>query len=348
MKIEIGQQRRTCACGLDVSAVIPNYNHAKYLPAAVRALASQEPPPAEIIVVDDASTDNSLEVLEQLGREVATLRVVRHESNAGVIAALNRGLDEARHSLVYFGAADDMTEPGLIERLAGALARHPDAAFASGEARLVDMNDRGLGIRPPVRPSQTERFFSAAQVVELLKRCDNWILTGAALFRRAPVLEAGGFAAAARSFTDGLLARHLALKAGFVYVPAVLLTWRVNPQGYSRSATSEVETARHTIDNMRELIAADPLFPSWYPDLLERRWRFAVGRVAVSEAGSDATAVLTGFCARNQADRVIYRLASGLGRRIGNAVALGWLFLRERPLPMRDLLLTMLFRRVRG
>lgn len=333
---------------LEVSAVIPNYNHARYLPVAVRALAAQRPQPAEIIVVDDGSTDNSLEVLGALGREISTLRVVRHEKNAGVIAALNRGLNEARGPLVYFGAADDLTEPGLIARLGGALAEHPSAAFASGEARLVDMSDRPLGIRPPVRPSQAERFFSPAQVIELLKRCDNWILTGAALFRRELVIEAGGFAAAARSFTDGLLARHLALKAGFVYVPAVFVTWRVNPQGYSRSATSEAETARKTIASMRKLVAADPLFPPWYPELLERRWRFSVGRVAVTESGSEATEVLTNFCARNQADRIIFRLAGGLGQRLGSLVSLAWLFLRERPLLMRDLLLTMFFRRVRG
>jgi glycosyltransferase involved in cell wall biosynthesis len=336
------------AAGLDVSAVIPNYNHARYLSAAVRALALQQPPPAEIIVIDDASTDDSLEVLEALKREITTLRVIRHETNAGVIAALNRGLNEARGALVYFGAADDLVAPGLIERLGSALALHPGAAFASGEARLVDTEDRALGIRPPVRPSQTERFFSPFQVIDLLKRCDNWILTGAALFRRELVIEAGGFAAAARSFTDGLLARHLALKAGFVYVPAVFVTWRVNPQGYSRSATSEAETARKTIASMRELIVADPLFPSWYPELLERRWRFSVGRVAVTEAGSAGIDVLTGFCARNRTDRIVYRLASGLGKRAGSLISLAWLFVRERPLPMHDLLLTMFSRRLRG
>jgi glycosyltransferase involved in cell wall biosynthesis len=333
---------------LGVSAVIPNYNHAKYLPAAVRALASQQPPPAEIIVVDDASSDNSLAVLDELKREIGVLRVVRHEENAGVIAALNRGLSEARGGLIYFGAADDMTQPGLIARLGGALARHPQAAFASGEAKLIDMNDRLLGVRPPVRPSQTERFFSAGNVIALLKRSDNWILTGAALFRRRLVLEAGGFAAAARSFTDGLLARHLALKHGFVYVPDVFVTWRVNPHGYSRSATSEVDKARQTIAGMRELIEADPLFPSWYPELLERRWRFSVGRVAVTEEGAEGVGVLTGFCARSDADRVVYRCAATLGRRAGAFVSLGWLFLRERPLLLRDLLLTTMFRRLRG
>ncbi|WP_315763367.1 MULTISPECIES: glycosyltransferase family 2 protein [unclassified Bradyrhizobium] len=348
MELATRPERTRAAERLGVSAVIPNYNHARYLPDAVRALAAQQPPPAEIIVVDDASTDDSLEVLAQLGQEISTLRVVKHEQNAGAIAALNRGIGEARHELVYFGAADDLTAPGLIERLAGALAQHPGAAFASGEAKLVDLQDRFLGIRPPVRPSQTERFFSPSEVIDLLRRCDNWILTGAALFRREQVVEAGGFAAAARSFTDGLLARHLALKSGFVYVPAVFVTWRVNPEGYSRSATSQAEVARQTIDSMRRLIAADPLFPSWYPELLERRWRFSVGRVAVVESGPAGADVLTQFCARGSIDRLIYRIAGALGKRTGSVVSLGWLFLRERPMLLRDLFLTTLSRRIHG
>jgi glycosyltransferase involved in cell wall biosynthesis len=333
---------------LDVSAVVPNYNHAQYLPAAVRALASQRPAPSEIIVVDDASTDNSLEVLDALRSEVGTLRIVRHEKNSGAIAALNRGLEEARGALIYFGAADDISQPGLFEHLLGALKEHPEAAFASGEARLIDLSDRDLGVRPPVRPSQRARFFPAPEVAGLLKRCDNWILTGAAVFRRDLVLEAGGFAASARSFADGLLARHLALKNGFVYVPTVLVIWRVNPQGYSRSATSEAKTAEQVVANMMQHICADPVFPRWYPELLERRWRFSVGRIATMESRPIATELLVSFCAQNWVDRLLYRFAAVLGDRVGATVSLAWLFMRQRPMLVRDLLMTMLSRRVGG
>ena len=333
---------------LAVSAVVPNYNHARYLPAAIRALASQSPAPSEIIVVDDASTDNSLEVLDALRSEVDTLRIVRQETNSGAIAALNRGLNEARGTLIYFGAADDISQPGLFEKLLGALKRHPEAAFASGEARLIDLSDRDLGVRPPVRPSQRVRYFSASEVAGLLKRCDNWILTGAAVFRRDLVLEAGGFAPSAGSFTDGLLARHLALKSGFVYVPAVLVIWRVNPEGYSRSATSEAKNAGQLIANMKQHVAADPLFPSWYPGLLERRWRFAVGRIAAMESRPVATELLVSFCAQNQVDRLLFRFAAALGERAGAIVSLAWLFVRQRPMHMRDLVMTMIYRRVYG
>jgi glycosyltransferase involved in cell wall biosynthesis len=332
----------------DVSAVIPNYNHAQYLPAAVRALASQRPAPAEIIVVDDASTDNSLDVLEALRLEVRTLRIVKHETNAGAIAALNRGLSEARGSLIYFGAADDISQPGLFEQLLGVLKEHPEAAFGSGEARLIDLSDRDLGVRPPVRPSHKARFFLPSEVASLLKRSDNWILTGAAVFRRELVVEAGGFLASAGSFADGLMARHLALKHGFVYVPTTFVLWRINPDGYSRSATSEANRAGEVIANMRRHISADPLFPSWYPELLERRWRFAVGRIAAIESRPMALDLLVNFCAENRTDRLLHRFAGGLGQRVGPIVSLTWLFLRQRPMHTRDLLLTFICRRVLG
>ena len=351
--MDSGVQPAVCTSGdggdlANVSAVIPNYNHAKYLPAAIRALAAQRPSPSEIIVVDDASTDNSLEVLDALQLEIKTLRVVKHETNAGAIAALNRGLHEARCEWVYFGAADDISQQGIFQHLLDALGRHPGAAFACGEAKLIDMSDRTLGIRPPVRPAQREQFFSPQQVATLLKRSDNWILTGAALFRRDLVLEADGFVASAESFADGLLARRLALRSGFIYVPLVFVIWRVNPQGYSRSATSEANRASQVIANMVQHIDADPVFPRWYPELLERRWRFAVGRIAVMESRPMATEVLLSFCAQNRIDQVLYRLAAALGDRAGPLVAMAWLFLRQRPMFMRDFLLTMINRRMHG
>jgi glycosyltransferase involved in cell wall biosynthesis len=332
----------------NVSAIIPNYNHVKYLPAAVRALAAQRPAPAEIIVVDDASTDNSLEVLDTLRQEIETLRVVRHETNAGAIAALNRGLREARGEWIYFGAADDISQQGIFEHLLASLRKHPNAAFACGEAKLIDMSDRTLGVRPPVRPAQRERFFSAQDVAALLKRSDNWILTGAAVFRRDLVLQADGFAASADSFADGLLARRLALKDGFVYVPSVFVIWRVNPKGYSRSATSEADKAGKVIASMVRHICADPIFPSWYPELLERRWRFAVGRIAAMESRPMATELLVSFCAQNRIDQLLYRFAAMLGERAGAIISLAWLFVRQRPMLMRDLLLTMIYRRMHG
>jgi glycosyltransferase involved in cell wall biosynthesis len=80
-----------------ISIVLPVYNHARYLPRAIDALAGQEQAPGEIIIIDDASTDGSADVAENMRRrlEPATnLRIMRNPSNMGVNLSINRGLSE--------------------------------------------------------------------------------------------------------------------------------------------------------------------------------------------------------------------------------------------------------------
>ena len=99
-----------------LSAVVPNFNHGAVVGEAIRAIAQQVPCADEIIVVDDASTDNSVEVLERLRLNHPALRIIRLEFNRGAIFALNRGLQEARGRYIYFGAADDSDAPRPLRR----------------------------------------------------------------------------------------------------------------------------------------------------------------------------------------------------------------------------------------
>src|SRR5207245_472394 len=94
-----------------ISAIIPNFNHAKFLPRSVGSFLNQPLLPAEIIVVDDASTDNSLEVLNSLAQQHPIIRVLRNEKNMGVNASMNRAMAEAPGDYVLFTAADDELRP---------------------------------------------------------------------------------------------------------------------------------------------------------------------------------------------------------------------------------------------
>src|SRR5437762_2359536 len=90
-----------------LSVVVPNYNHAHYLPKCLAAILGQSLPPTEVIMIDDGSTDNSLEVLGQLAREHPNLHVHRNERNRGVVWTANRGIDLAQGDYLFFTAADD-------------------------------------------------------------------------------------------------------------------------------------------------------------------------------------------------------------------------------------------------
>jgi glycosyltransferase involved in cell wall biosynthesis len=321
-----------------LSAVVPNFNHGAVVGDAIRAIAAQKPAADEIIVVDDGSTDNSAEVLERLSGEIPQLRVLRLEKNSGAIFALNHGLKHARGEYINFGAADDLVRPGLFAAMLGVLTEHPQAAFACCEAVVAEMDSGRTEFRPPVRPSQTPAYFEPAQVRGLLRKIDNWVLSGTALVRRDLVLDAGGFDPALGAFTDGFLFRKLALRHGFCFVPHAGLTWRVSATGLSRSQAMNFAGSMSVLAAAVSRMRADPDFPSWYPAIFERRWKFALGRIAAGARPMNR-AVLAEL-SRGPLDRAITRAATGLGGRIGRVALLVWLTLLYRPMSLAGLVRT--------
>src|SRR5579862_8414163 len=108
-----------------VSVLLPNYNHARFIGTALSALAAQTRPPDEILVIEDASTDDSLAVIESFLDELPQLRILRNPRNLGVNGAINRGLLEAKGSHVVCSAADDWLEPDFVARMSEMVAAYP-------------------------------------------------------------------------------------------------------------------------------------------------------------------------------------------------------------------------------
>jgi glycosyltransferase involved in cell wall biosynthesis len=331
---------------LRLSVVIPNYNHGALVGKAIAAFASQEPAPDEIIVVDDGSTDDSLARLAELSRQYQVLRVLPLGKNQGTNAALNHGLRAARGTFINFGAADDLTHPGLFAVTLDALQRHPYAAFASTEGLAVEIDGRGgVGYRPPAMPCFEEAFIPPAQVSDLLHRIDNFIIIGTAVIRRELILKAGGFDPALRSFADGYLLRELALRYGYCFVPHVGMTWQISQSGYSRSEAAALERSLEVMRHAIARMSADPVFPAWYPEIFERRWRFSLGRLAaVAQPMQHATLPKL---ARGGFGRGVLSFSALLGGPIGRSLALVWLTLQERPISLWEMAKTWAFRRQR-
>src|SRR6266487_2754155 len=206
-----------------LSVVLPNYNHAKFIGRALQAVLNQERAADEIIVIDDGSTDESLRVIERFAATSPSIRVLSNPSNQGVIPTLQRGLQSARGTHIYFAAADDVVLPGFFELALRRLQADSEIGFFCAEAVLVDgRNNRPFAVRPPVRPTMRPGRVSATQTEKLLRSFDNWILTISAIFRRDCILSAGGLDERLGSFADGFLARKIALRYGFFFEPKVV------------------------------------------------------------------------------------------------------------------------------
>ena len=196
-----------------VALVVPCHNYGRFAAEALRSIAAQDVRAAEVVVVDDGSTDDSAQTLLALRDELADQLDVRvllrpHE---GLPATVLAGLHETSSPLFAVVSADDRVLPGFVGRLATALEDRVDAAFAYPKMRLFGDED---GIY------QTYEF----EVDRLL--FDQNYVPGIAMMRRAAYEQVGGLRGLV-AYEDWDLFLSFA-EHGWtgVLVPEVLYEWR--------------------------------------------------------------------------------------------------------------------------
>lgn len=333
-----------------ISVVLPNYNHGRYIKRAIHAFLAQDFPPDEILVVDDASTDDSMAILNKIALASPRVRVFKNEKNEGFIAAQRQALAAAKGSYIHLNAADDWILPGFFLLAVETLEACPQAGLFTGDSILVDgLSGRFLGVRPIVMPSFRTGYISPRCVQAMLAGSDNWILTGASLFRKDTLLAGAALDKDLGTFADGYLTRKIALTRGYCYAPRPVLCCSIFSTSASRSVALDPVRITALRNQAQQRIAADPAFPAWYAARLATRWRFAAARVALQERQISLPVVMS-LGALNRLDRGIVAAILAISKgRLGRLGATAWLFLRFRPYRLLDVATTFLFRTlVRG
>lgn len=136
-----------------VSVIIPVYNRAIFVGAAIESILAQTFADFELIVIDDGSTDATPEMVRSFADP--RIRLVGHECNLGIPAARNSGLAAARGEYVATLDSDDIAHPKRLERQVAFLDAHPDHALVGSWTTDMDENGRPLGKirRKPTRPA---------------------------------------------------------------------------------------------------------------------------------------------------------------------------------------------------
>ena len=125
-----------------VSVIIPNYNHARYLPERLESVLGQTYQNFEVIILDDCSTDDSREVIEGYRINPHITKVVYNEKNSGrVFKQWKKGLSLARGELLWIAESDDKCENTFLERLVQCFEEHSTLSLAFSKSLLF--NDEG-------------------------------------------------------------------------------------------------------------------------------------------------------------------------------------------------------------
>ncbi len=178
---------------LSVTVVTPSYNQAAYLEEAIRSVLAQDYRPLEYIVVDGASTDGSLEVIQKYAHQ---LSLWISEPDAGQAEAINKGFARANGEVLAWLNSDDLYLPGAVRRAVNILADHPEVGFVFGDALSIDPQGK------PLKHLQGHAW-------KLLDLMRFRILTQPAVFIRREALEKVGFLDASYHF---MLDHHLWLR----------------------------------------------------------------------------------------------------------------------------------------
>jgi glycosyltransferase involved in cell wall biosynthesis len=171
-----------------VSVAIASYNYGSYLEACVRSALEQPGVDLEVIVVDDASTDNSLEIALALAEQDSRVTVVAHEQNRGHIATFNESLWLAAGDFVVKLDSDDMLTPGALLRGAQVLQAWPNVGLVYG-------NPLTFETEPPQARTAVTGITVWSGFRWIQKRCHratNCIMQPEAMVRRSVLRQTGG------------------------------------------------------------------------------------------------------------------------------------------------------------
>ncbi|WP_407119862.1 glycosyltransferase family 2 protein [Bradyrhizobium sp. STM 3561] len=172
-----------------VSVVVPCYNYGRFLPDCLKSILTQEGVDIDIIVVDDASTDQSSQIARRFTDADSRVKLIRNSRNKGHIETYNIGFAQATGTYVFLLSADDVLTPGALARAATLMEMHPTVGFAYGWSVPF------TSTLPPAR-TEARRWtvWNGEQWVSALcRRGANVIRSSDALIRRSVLEKVGGY-----------------------------------------------------------------------------------------------------------------------------------------------------------
>jgi len=214
----------------DLSVIMPTYKHAQYLPRALDALLAQSVRPKELIVINDASPDDTAAILDRYAQSDSVVKPIHNEHNRGVVENMGIGAARASGKYVFCAASDDYVLPGFIERTMAALEEHPEAGLCCSYFSIVD------GVTGAIRPNPScwcdaPRYFSPAETERLLGHA--CIPGHTTIMKRSAFDAAGGFLADLQWHSDWFLNYVVAFREGMCHVPEPLSLLTEMPGTYS-------------------------------------------------------------------------------------------------------------------
>jgi len=224
-------------CSIDV--IIPNYNYGRYLRACVESALGQDIESLRVVVIDNASTDDSLPIARGLAARHAGVEIIAHETNRGAQASWNEAIDVAASDYFMILCADDLLAPGALRRAVDAMEQDERIAFTHG-AEIALQGEAAPELIP--QTPQNEEWCTIRGEDFIAASCQdpaNYINGGTMVIRTAAQKRAGHFRPHLRYTDDLEMMLRLALQGRVAQTRAVQAIRRLHGANMSELYASE-------------------------------------------------------------------------------------------------------------
>jgi glycosyltransferase involved in cell wall biosynthesis len=206
-----------------VTALVPTYNGAAFIMRTLESLAAQTWPHLEILIGDDCSTDDTLEVVRRFAADHPNTRILQRGANLGWLRNSNDLMANARGELMFFAFHDDVVAPIYVEKLVRALAGNERAVLAFSDMEVHEL-DGHLELHVFDELEGLRSAMARGRV--MVRRPGYWWVPNRGLFRASAFAEVGGIHPNEHGeySADWTWLLGLSLVGEFVRVPEVLCT----------------------------------------------------------------------------------------------------------------------------
>jgi glycosyltransferase involved in cell wall biosynthesis len=219
-----------------ISVLIPSFNYAHYLPAAIQSVLSQSFVDLELIITDDCSTDGSRGIAEEWTRIDDRVAVVAHDTNRGLSAARNSGFAKSSGSLIALCDADDIWSVDKLKVQLECFHKQPDVGVVHSDAIVIDSKGNPTGQRYSSRFHGKDQKCSGRLFDQFCLR--NFVCNSSVVLKRECLTYAGGFDPRLRSLEDWVCWARVSRRYCFGYIDHPLLQYRVHPANLSTQITA--------------------------------------------------------------------------------------------------------------
>jgi glycosyltransferase involved in cell wall biosynthesis len=279
-----------------LSVIMPNHNHGRFLAGAIEAIVSQSRRPDQYLIVDDGSTDDSVDIITAYAAKYPFITFLRNSRNLGFHQSARRAHSLAIGDYLYPCAADDRVLPGFFEKAMAGAELYPRAGLISGKWDQIDEDGRGLDQVVEVKEWGTARFVNPETFLDeyLLRYPPKHTFSLATIYERRSFDEVDGFREELGFYCDNFAIRTIARKYGLFYIPEIFARWRIMRNSLSHASVADPKQEYRIMLTAQELMRSvefKSLFPARYVEKWAAEYRQEItGRLVSSWCGEISSA----------------------------------------------------------